>query len=990
MRSAAKIFYLSVFGFMSLAGAEKHDKPNLHGYDTCAIDHNAMVSDACVSYHTIDALNDQIYSLLQSITQETDFFSFYRLNLFNKVCPFWQDADSMCGNIACAVNTIDSEEDIPLTWRAEELSKLEGPKAGHPGRKQQHERPRDRPLQGMLGENVGESCVVEYDDECDERDYCVPEDEGASGKGDYVSLVDNPERFTGYAGAGANQVWDAIYRENCFVKPTPELEQSSFLPMGGLGGLQAVQDFRNVLEKELKRPELLPLDNECVEKRVFHRLISGMHASISTHLCWDYLNQTTGQWHPNLQCFKERLQDHPERISNLYFNYALVSRAVSKLAKHLQGYTYCMGDPAQDQETKEKVSLLTSTLAERPQIFDENVMFQDPSAIDLKEDFRNRFRNVSRLMDCVGCDKCRLWGKLQVNGYGTALKVLFEYDETKNGENPPLRRTELVALINTLGRISHSIAAVRSFDRAMEVSDGQVFAIPAGSSTVKKSPGGKQTRRLVKDGGSTFYYEGDDDDNYQYITQKRPWERTRKRSKDDTFFDDLKTEFGVVWDTFNFVLKSWINAPRTIQRPAGALSTPATTSSAMTSTPNTSTTPTAASNTTTSAPSLPSRPSALSTVANQNASNYSPYGASRFGTTPYSGMAGYGSYSSPYSRFGGMGSMYGGYGGYGGMGSMYGGMGGYGGMYGNGMGMPGDPNDPNSLTNSFSQSTQATFQMIESIVGAFGGFAQMLESTYMATHSSFFAMVSVAEQFGNLRNTLGSALGIFTLIRWFRTLIAKITGRPPPADATALTPAAFAAFMGGRSTLPDGSPAPPRPSRKPFLMFLVALFGLPYLMGKLIKSLARSQEAQRQKMMVGANGEPAQAALDPSKLDFCRVLYDYTPESQETNGIDLAVKKGDIVAVLSKSDPMGNASEWWRCRARDGRVGYLPGPYLETIQRKPQQAITSGSEAASRSSTMQSQSQAAGEAAVAAQKPEIKGKMGDISPESFQKSAFVS
>lgn len=64
-----------------------------------------------------------------------------------------------------------------------------------------------------------------------------------------------------------------------------------------------------------------------------------------------------------------------------------------------------------------------------------------------------------------------------------------------------------------------------------------------------------------------------------------------------------------------------------------------------------------------------------------------------------------------------------------------------GGMYG-GMGQPGmmngDPNDPNSLTNSMSHSTQATFQMIESLVGAFGGFAQMLESTYMATHSSFF------------------------------------------------------------------------------------------------------------------------------------------------------------------------------------------------------------------------------------------------------------
>ncbi|KAJ0414285.1 Peroxin 13, N-terminal region-domain-containing protein [Aspergillus carlsbadensis] len=415
-----------------------------------------------------------------------------------------------------------------------------------------------------------------------------------------------------------------------------------------------------------------------------------------------------------------------------------------------------------------------------------------------------------------------------------------------------------------------------------------------------------------------------------------------------------------------------------------ALSAPATaTSTAMT--PATTSTPTAPTSTTSTAPSLPTRPSTLSTVANQNASAYSPYGASRFGASPYGGIGSYGSYSSPYSRFGGMGSMYGG--GYGGYGGMYGGMGGYGGMYGGGM--PGDPNDPNSLTNSFSQSTQATFQMIESIVGAFGGFAQMLESTYMATHSSFFAMVSVAEQFGNLRNTLGSALGIFTIIRWFRTLIAKITGRPPPADATALTPAAFAAFMGGRSVLPDGSPAPPRPSRKPFLMFLVALFGLPYLMGKLIKTLARSQEEQRQKMMVGPNGEPTQSSLDPAKLDFCRVLYDYTPESQDTSGIDLAVKKGDIVAVLGKSDPMGNASEWWRCRARDGRVGYLPGPYLETIQRKPQQqAITSGSEASSRSNTMQAQ--VTGEVSAAAQKPDLKGKMGDISPESFQKSAFYS
>jgi peroxin-13 len=140
-----------------------------------------------------------------------------------------------------------------------------------------------------------------------------------------------------------------------------------------------------------------------------------------------------------------------------------------------------------------------------------------------------------------------------------------------------------------------------------------------------------------------------------------------------------------------------------------------------------------------SAPPLPSVPDSLGTVANRNATNYSTMN-NRY-SSPYNSYGGgYNSYSSPYSSFGGMSGMSGMggmYGGGRGRGGMYGGGMGMGGMYG-GMGMPGDPNNPQSLTQSFSQSTQATFQLIENIVGAFGGFAQMLQSTYMATHSSFF------------------------------------------------------------------------------------------------------------------------------------------------------------------------------------------------------------------------------------------------------------
>lgn len=329
------------------------------------------------------------------------------------------------------------------------------------------------------------------------------------------------------------------------------------------------------------------------------------------------------------------------------------------------------------------------------------------------------------------------------------------------------------------------------------------------------------------------------------------------------------------------------------------------------------------------------------------------------------------------------GGMYGGgYGGYGG-GGMYGG-GMYGGMPGM-MGNPNDPNDPNSLTNRFNNGTAATFQMLEGIVTAFGGFAQMLESTYMATHSSFFAMVSVAEQFGHLRDTLGSILGIFTLMRWIRTLIAKITGRPPPADATALTPAAFARFEGRASVGPNGEPGPAKASRKPLVFFLLAAFGLPYLMTKMIRAFAASQEEEERRMQQQALEQ--QQPIDPAKLEFCRLLYDFT---NVQNPGELEASKGDLVAVLSKNDPAGNPSDWWSCRARDGRQGYLPSTYLEILKRPGQELTQIKATAASDSSRANSLTSSA-----VPEKPVLPGKGREAEKEfatvdSMQRSHFYT
>lgn len=526
---------------------------SVHPYQ---ISPKAIVSDACASYSTLEDLNRKVKPVVEDLTKTTDFFSHYRLNLFHKQCPFWDDENGMCGNIACAVQTLDNEEDIPEVWRASELGKLEGPRAKHPGRDAQKNRP-ERPLQGKLGEDVGESCVVEYDEDHDGLDYCEPEDESATSKGDYVSLLQNPERFTGYAGQGAQQVWNAIYRENCFQK-------SSFPGHAALGQSDpakgsAALDFKQVIEAAGRQQLLeqsreqspntpfvantgLEAEDECIEKRVFYRVVSGMHTSISTHLCYDWMNQTTGQWQPNLECYMERLHTHPDRISNLYFNYALLTRAVAKLGPHLQEYTFCTGDHDQDAATKAKVLAVTQSASSVPEIFDESLMFKNGEGPSLKEDFKNRFRNVSRLMDCVGCDKCRLWGKLQTAGYGTALKVLFEFDNDSNAI-PILKRTELVALFNTYARLSTSMDAIQKFRILAEAKESE-------EAQLRKTQVGEDEVNVLSDRAKKPHHVVSSE-------EPKPSPKSQDPSLGEMFDNEIKN---VLW-ALRAVWKSWMELP---------------------------------------------------------------------------------------------------------------------------------------------------------------------------------------------------------------------------------------------------------------------------------------------------------------------------------------------------------------------------------------------------------------------------------------------
>ncbi|CAN3373498.1 hypothetical protein DIURU_003054 [Diutina rugosa] len=336
------------------------------------------------------------------------------------------------------------------------------------------------------------------------------------------------------------------------------------------------------------------------------------------------------------------------------------------------------------------------------------------------------------------------------------------------------------------------------------------------------------------------------------------------------------------------------------------------------------------------AATVPERPAALTSDFNTAGTTVNSYGTGATGYGSQYGMGGYG------SSYGGLGSSYGGYGsgmygsgmyggGYNRYGSMYGsGMyGGYGsgmygsGMYGAGMGGMQGPG-------GFGEGTQATFQLIEGIIGAVGGFAQMLEATYMATHSSFFTMVSLAEQFGNLKNALGSILGIYALIRFIKKIWAKLTGSNYGINASEFAKfqqkqkklEAAAAKSGGVGGAPKR-----RMSFKPLLLFLAASIGFPYLLSKAIQKINERQAQKQQMMGMGPNGAP----FDPNNLQFAKALYEFNPENPQ---MEIELKPQELVAILSTKDPMGNDSQWWKVRSRSGKVGYVPSNFLQVIERK--------------------------------------------------------
>ncbi|XP_033112221.1 ERO1-like protein alpha isoform X2 [Anneissia japonica] len=452
--------------------------------NTCFCQLSGTVDDCNCEVQSVDTFNNyKIYPILPTILP-TDYFKYYKANLI-KECPFWSDS-AKCKKEQCKVSPC-KEEDVPCGLRNAKQNNSESKKECACDKD-------DTQCHSQCKENLGASssaysreaneknvcsseCIIETEEE--ERlgaldnsisdmsreafeswqvhddakhDFCVPEDE-SSEHAEFYDLTINPERYTGYKGKAAHRIWNNIYKENCF-KPDPQTPgYENFLNSKSLGGL-------------------------CLEKRVFYRLISGLHSSINIHLCAKYLLAAgdgafkQDVWGPNPKEFQRRFSpektggEGPLRLKNLYFTYLVVLRAIAKASPYFKQETFYTGVEARDVEVK-NVVLKIAMLAEKfPNHFNESAMFTGKEAHNLKEEFRKHFWNISRIMDCVDCTKCRLWGKLQIQGLGTALKILFSEKEIgKPGSSFMLKRHEIVALFNGFAALSYSVNQIEEFKK---------------------------------------------------------------------------------------------------------------------------------------------------------------------------------------------------------------------------------------------------------------------------------------------------------------------------------------------------------------------------------------------------------------------------------------------------------------------------------------------------------------------------------------------
>mmetsp|Transcript_30003 Transcript_30003/g.48846 ORF Transcript_30003/g.48846 Transcript_30003/m.48846 type:complete len:555 (-) Transcript_30003:156-1820(-) len=382
------------------------------------------------AFQSIEELNEELLPTLKELVK-APFFKFYRLSLCAQCAHKFPPP--MCASPDCAVCECSSS-DLPCdqSGRCFLAPESESQNDGDPSCDGSDEE------EARLNLFVDRNMMLPWSE--NDRDPWTYDGHPNGAELSYVDLTLNPERWSGYSEKqGSTDIWRAIYSENCKTK-----------------------DEGGVCEGE--------------EAVFLQKLISGLHTSITMHIVSDSClkQQKHGeclQWGPDVEGFKQRVISDPSRVSNMKELYILLIKAIKKAGQALLrvDYTLQKGKKKgeEEEEKKEqshddikKIIEVVTRAADRCEVTRSAV-----EALPPLQETRAVFRNISSIMDCLGCDKCKLWGKLQFQGVGTALRILYDQNSVQK-----LKRIEAIALINTAKKIAYSLHQVAVM-RKMVVGD---------------------------------------------------------------------------------------------------------------------------------------------------------------------------------------------------------------------------------------------------------------------------------------------------------------------------------------------------------------------------------------------------------------------------------------------------------------------------------------------------------------------------------------
>ena len=251
----------------------------------------------------------------------------------------------------------------------------------------------------------------------------------------FVDLTQNQELHTGYEG---KPVWAAI--------------------------------SNNTLLDQDHRVDQLESEDSYTEKTFLYHLISGFHASVNTHISQRYTNELQS----NHTYFLNQIGSHPERVKNLHFLYAAVVKAVSLMNQRKlfleNDYTTSVDGEEKDAQTKKLVANVMLLLPNDINSNDDWFTFKFDKSQTVRE-LHQQVAHISEIIDCVSCDKCRLNGKVQIEGLAIALKVLFPMDAKKQS----FSQSELISIMQLFIKLSEAVAIVRKSRDQEDLQVNKVF-----------------------------------------------------------------------------------------------------------------------------------------------------------------------------------------------------------------------------------------------------------------------------------------------------------------------------------------------------------------------------------------------------------------------------------------------------------------------------------------------------------------------------------